>query len=603
MASLFAPQKIQGLDVTSFAQNYARRLAPKGIRFAGLGASVKPLTPSQEELLPYLQKEAEKQAKKKGLLQPVEALFNLLNRGQFLTAGIAQRILKNIEQDRPALENMPQTIKEAVTGKVQYDWEVVLFGGKHKGGEKYAGVVPWEPTTGAGKFGKGAAGFLANVLLDPLTYVGFGPARAAKVAATQYSKDAVKYFMKGISKEAKEALPEMIQKGFSKEVFTKKWGESVPGALKYMEKYAGGDITRFYSKIQKQAYKEALRKTSKELTEPLLKGFEKDLAEKGIAKGAKRLSKKRIKALTGEEDYLKKLIADLKKDPYAGAGTRAGRFMRAEFAVGERYPDWLKTMDKLKKRMGESKIGGTFSDAWWRLMNNPKSPVAALRKMFHVRNPYQKLVSIMERDLVEQSSYSMVAKGHRIGGIVDDLTDKEYTAVRDFMIKSQIMQEQAQRGAETIPIRAAELVQKYGKDINIDKVSKRIDELNRLTKEWWDFDKAAFEKGLVPKTGMWRDYLPEQRIGTGKKGATQMGAAAQTFTKERKVGWSGNIKSQVEKIKWMYGMDEEMAYKTLMGGGGELNIDLKDMLIRRALAQTRLEQRVNMIEKIGRAHV
>jgi len=579
----FPSQTIQGLDVGSFADKYAQKLYPARKKQTSFFPQPKQLTPSQQELLPYLQIEAEKKAKKKGLLQPVEALFNLLNRGQFLTAGIAQQVINNIEDNRPVMEDMPETIKQAVTGKVQYDWEVVLFGGKHRGGEEYEGLMPWDPTTGAGKFGKGAAGFIANVALDPLTYVGFGPSTAAKGAATRYADDVVKFAIRGIGKDAKKAIPEMVQKGFSKKLFAEKLGKSVPKALQYMQKYSGGDVTKFYSKLSKQAYKKALRTPGKELTDPLLKEFGEELGEKGVSKGAK--------------SYLEKTIAELKASPYAGAGQRAGRFMRAEFGVGERYPNWLKTMDKLKSRMAKSKIGGKFSDAWWGLMNNPKSPVANIRKMFHVRNPYQKLLSVMERDIISESSHSMVIKGERIMRSLDDLTDVENKAVRDFMIQSQIMQEAAKKTGE-VPLRASELVQKYGDKIDVDKVIKKITEINTMTKEWRQFNVEAYEKGLASKVGEWQDYLPEQRVGSmgAKRAGTQMGAAKQAYTRPRKAGWSGNIKAQVEKIKWMYGVDDATAKKVLMGGGGDLNVDLQDMLMRRAFAQTRFEQRINMIE-------
>ena len=577
----FPSQTIKGLDVTGFANKYAQKLYPT--KRQGFFPAPKPLTETQQELIPYLQAEAEKKAKKKGLLQPVEALFNLLNRGQFLTAGIAQRIVKNLEDDKPVMTDMPQTIKEAVTGKVQYDWETVLFGGQHRGGEEAEGIFPWEPETGAGKFGKGVAGFLANVALDPLTYVGFGASTGAKMAAGKYADDVVKFAIRGIGKDAKKAIPEMVQKGFSKKLFSEKLGKSVPEALKYMQKYSGGDVTKFYSQLSKKAYKQALRKPGKELTEPLLKEFEQELQEKGISESTK--------------SYLQKTIEELKAGPYAGAGQRAGRFMRKEFFVGERYPNWLKTMDKLKGRLAESKIGGTFSDAWWGLMNNPKSPVANIRKMFHIRNPYQKLTSIMERDIASETSHSMMIKGERIMGSLSDLTDVENKAVRDFMIQSQVMQEVAEETGE-VPLRAAELAQKYGKDIDVDKVIKKITNINEMTKEWRLFNKEAYEKGLASDIGDWMDYLPEQRVGSmgAKKSGTQLGAAKQAYTRPRKAGWSGNIKAQIEKIKWLYGVDDAAAKKVLMGGGGDLNVDLQDMLMRRAFAQTRFEQRINMIE-------
>ena len=557
------------------------------------------LTPSQQELVPYLQEEARKQAQRKGLLQPVEAIFDLLNRGQYLTAGITQKILRNIESGRPILEDMPKAIGDAVTGRVKSDWEVIFFGGKHKGGKEYEGLFPWEPSTGVGKFAKGAAGFGLNVFLDPITYLGFGPSTAARMAATKYSDDVVRLAIRGIGRNAKEVLPEMIQKGFNKEVLVSKLAKNLPEGLQYLQKYAGGDVTRFYSQLKKKAFREALRKPGKELSDKLLKDLEQELAErtgKRIIKAPKKGAKILRKA-ADPLDELRNTIAKLKAEPYAGAGQRAGRFMRKEFAVGERYPTWLQSMDKMMGRLRESKIGGTFSDAWWALANNPKSPVANIRKMLHIRNPYQKLLSILERDVVADFTDSLAKKGFQIDELTEDLTDAEMKLTVKSMVQSQILQERAKQSTKVVMMSATEIAQKYGKDVDIEKVTKAIDGINRMTGDWRQFNVAAYEDGLTSKIGEWMDYLPEQPTGkTGwKRSGTQLGTAESGFQHAREAGWAENIKSQVEKIKWMFGFDEELARKALVEGVGDLNFDLVSMLKRRAFGQARLEQRINMI--------
>jgi len=692
-------QRPSTFDLSQYSKGYSSQLRRSPI---GSQYTQKPLTQNQMDLLPYLESEVQKQAEKRGLWQPVEMIFNVLSRGQFLSANVVQQLATNIKQGNPLLAEMPEAIKGALSGQVEGDWKTVLFGGETEGGESFEGLTPWDPKTKLGKIGKNAAGFVANVALDPLTYVGFGATTGARAAAGKLRKDATMGFLKKLGRQADEVFPELIQKGFDKKAFLTKLTRSRAEGLDYLTKYATQDITRILKDVGDKAYKIGLRTPAAKITDDLLddmfnetvsrfgregtenimtdliakstsgKGPSKEMTDKfqklidttfgpsrpGVgpddairlgddtfrppnkqigtdfgpswpssARGGQAIGPPPTKAgpevmlkgnaenlLPPGADEVQKLLEYLGTNPYGGAGTRAGRVFRKELNVGERYPRWLKEMDALKKRMGGSKIGGKFSDAWWATLNNPKSPVSQIRNMLHIRNPYQKLLSVMEKDVQGSISNSMITKGERIMDIVEELPDEEKTIVSGAMIWSQMMQEKEHAALKGIkegvtetfskpyarPMRADEILSQVVEDPDqLKKLSDVVGQLNEITGEWDQYSRWAADEGFIPEPGFWQDYLPEQR--QSRKGFKRSGSALSTdnppHLRKRKKGWAGNISEQQRKIGWMYGLDDDEIAKVITSGGSDLNVDLQDMMLRRAFAQSRLEQRVTMIQQ------
>lgn len=689
----------QPFDLRKYSQAYVGSLGRASGALPGMPA--KPLTESQEQLLPYLHEEVQKEATRRGLLQPVEMLFDVLQRGQYLTANIAEQVVRNLRGGEPLLQGMPDAVKNALSGKVKGDWEVVLFGGKSPGGEQFEGIRPWQPTTRIGKAGRKVAGFVANVAADPLTYVGVGPATAARSAATKYSDDAVRVLINRLGRNADDLFPGLVQRGIDWNTFAKKFADNTVEGMAYLEKYAGEDLTKLYSKIKKEAYNYALRNPASKVTreslddlvdnvvsryhvgtedipgamgkmqppaqkalgttygEPINRQlgvdalptelrarqprvmFDTEWAKRGITErqfpdvvfDPEGLTKNVLPGSDAEK--ITKLLTQAPGNPYAGAGQRAMRIFRKEFAAGERYPGWLQKLDTMKQQFNESKIGGLFSDAWWSFLNNEKSPVAALRRMFHVRNPYQKMVSIMERDVLSDASYEMVNKGEQILYLVDELSDEERKAVTGAMVHSQVYQEVAKKQAkkaealrmgegnmfrgttgeaeemarmaagewaqEPVTMSAADIINKFapGDPNEAAKLTKIVDEINAMTNKWQDYMQWAKENGFCNDIGDWEDYLPIQpRSKTNwKKAGKSIGTAPPAYGRERKLGFSGHLKQQAEKIKFLFGVDEETAADLITSGGSNLNVDLQDMLLRRAFAQTRFEQRVNLIQQ------
>ena len=165
-------------DLLSGYRESLKKLRPRMPTMADLlkRRSSPRFTPYQQELIPYVQEAQEEREEERKRFRPVQQLFDLLSRGQYFTANIAKEITDSARTG----ESLPQAAKDAVvgawkgiTGQQKGTWEDVFFG---EGG--WMGETPEEERG----FAKKGLGFLANVLLDPLTYVSLGTAGFAKGA-------------------------------------------------------------------------------------------------------------------------------------------------------------------------------------------------------------------------------------------------------------------------------------------------------------------------------------------------------------------------------------------------------------------------------------
>jgi hypothetical protein len=148
----------------------------------------------------YIEEEEEKRKRKRGLMQPVEAVFDFLSRPQYAMANLATTIISAIRGDQPDVGAF-QAIGEGLSGKRKGDFENVLFGGKNRSGEQIEGLFGGFEEEATGFFDptqavRNVGGFLANVVFDPLSWVGVGPTRGAHAAAREFAKRAVKLFFR-----------------------------------------------------------------------------------------------------------------------------------------------------------------------------------------------------------------------------------------------------------------------------------------------------------------------------------------------------------------------------------------------------------------------
>lgn len=602
-------------------------------------------TAAQQELIPYIEEEAKKEANKRGLLRPVEFIFDILQRGQYLTANIAQAITDNVRGGKPIAQGLPRAVVGAISGRVKGDWKDVLFGGPDEQGRAVQGLFDWRPETKGGKFAKNLAGFAANVLLDPTTYLSFGSSTAAKQSATRFADDGVVAFIRKLTQNPKEYLPELIRKGIDDDALKAAGKLGDVEALQYLQQVAGDDITKIYSRLHRELYEKAVRLPNRELTEELRNKVIKDVSGFARKHGVENLPaapagrkllettalEPRKPTLPSTEVVASRAVDPIKfnQDLYSASGTRAWRFMRKEFGLKESYPGWLRRMDEVKQKFRKSGIGGKFSDAWWSFMNHSKSPVATLRKSLRIRNPYQKLLAVMERDVQERAFHGLLGDGEKINAIAKGLNDEEARAVTGAMMFSQVQQEKAKaaRAAikkkfgeaqplghqyaeamrtqaeglqEPVTLSAREIAQKFAPEESVDKVVSAIDEINKVSDEWLQFNRDAYERGLSSSIGEWEDYLPIQSNVSGgwQKPGRQLAGMQPAYTHARELGVGGHVQQQVEKLRWMFGegISDEQVAAAIANNFSDLNVNLQEMLTRRAFAQARFRQRVHLLD-------
>jgi hypothetical protein len=347
-------------------------------------------------LLPYVQEAEQKKERKRKWLQPIQLVFDILSRGQYMTANVAKQITRNLREGRPALEGVPREAWQGIAGKEKGDWSTVLWGGEEKGGEQFQGWgQKWgeklEKTWGGRRL-KGGLALAGNILLDPTTYIGFGPATGAKTAAREATEDVVKIATKRLAAELTEKAAgtagKELGEAAAKEVSGALLSKNLGKIKSTLGKLTGRNIDREMSEIIRATQKTAKRLPAPQLRQQML-GQAEDVAKRledatleVMARGGRPYAEA-IDVIRGEAPVVSDLTDLIKKlkgeSAYTGAGTRALRFMRKEFAVGERYPAALKAWDKAGEWFKQSKIGSLFNSAYWATITNPKSPVALFR--------------------------------------------------------------------------------------------------------------------------------------------------------------------------------------------------------------------------------
>lgn len=618
-------------QIEKYSRNYSRDYSS---RYASrYGSDEREPTQAELETYQYVLEEQKKRDKKKRLLQPVEAILDLLSRGQYVTANMVQNAVDVGQGERDKLE-LGKAAWEGLTGKRKGDYTDILED------------IGWEPETKAGKFARGAVGFLGNVFLDPTTYIGFGPAKAARTAASTYADDMTRIMMKHIGQNV-EQLPGAVLQKLNKETVKKLAEESPEQLAKYLSKHGGDDFARYMNDTYKELYRRGLRTPGEKLSAEMdvlarqvrgdfakaddvakvgddatrvvgqLEDANKYLPEgKGLQVGirdARYVDPEDIgktvtpdgKIMTEKERFLSFLDKIIEEAPerYSGAGMRSVRYLGKELHATTRNPLPLQAIDKARDAFKKSKVGGVYSDAVWSMLDRPGSVVGKLKRAFNIRNPYQQALEAVAADIREEVPVAVKNYADEIHKVLDPLSPDEKKLVRDKMIARQSgMREDVVEQATTKDVvkafRDGRYVDPSPKITEADKkIEDAVNKINDLTGRWKsDLDKYA-QEGLIKSVGDIENYLPIQEAGSDfyKKVGTIRGHMGPSFTRERSMDWPEHVKRQVEKLKWIWGVSDETAIKMVNEGFSDLNMDLEKMLVARAMGQAKVEARVNML--------
>lgn len=297
--------RIFGEEPRSSGRTSSRSL--RGLRGSARDRSkTRGLTDAELQTLPYLKEERAKQEKEFSLWTPLEAVFDLLSRGQYMTANVGEDIARVARGEDV---NILEGLWKGITGERKGDWKTTLFGGRDEGERgDFSGMFEetpdWMDATAdipiLGEIGsKDVIGFIANMLLDPTTYISFGATKAGKKAAQNYTEHAVKSTMRSAGNL--DEIAKFTRKGFDVDNYAKLIATNEKKAAKYLSAYATKkDMARFHNNIVKTAQKEAMQMTAKEAQEKLIKNALKnkdDFIEKASRGLAEKKDKKAVEFL------------------------------------------------------------------------------------------------------------------------------------------------------------------------------------------------------------------------------------------------------------------------------------------------------------------
>ncbi len=365
----------------------------------------KELTDSEKELVPFVKQERAKQEKEFSLLTPLELIFDILSRGQYVSANLGEDITKAI---RGKDVNLLESILSGLTGARKGTWKSTLFGGQDEGDtEKFSGIIENAPewtkaTLDVPLLGKINAqdvfGLIGDVALDPTTYLSFGATKAGRKAAEAYSEIAVKGALKQAGKI--EEIAKFARDTFDTGRFKELLEKNADSAVKYLSQHADKkNMAKFLDNVVKDAKNQAMKMTAEEAQQKLVKGIiqNKDeflkSASETLAKGKHDKNIKFLEDVLGSEEA-KKGIGSLSeyenslrilKDPnittdqakavyerllgQAESGGLAG--LKAESSLGKAIStvtDYAKEVEKMYsnefmqqfKGMGERSVANIF---------------------------------------------------------------------------------------------------------------------------------------------------------------------------------------------------------------------------------------------------
>lgn len=581
---------------------------------------------------PYLKQAEEEVKKKRRKINPLQLVLDLLQRGQYLTANMLDEALHS----GYASGDTDKWYKDVYDVLKAGIWEGLITG-KRKGNyqdilkEQAAGTKFAEkPIFGEGredKFlgkttGADVTGFLANILLDPLTYVSFGATTGAQTAAKTFADDTVrltakafkslgddatKAALKGLTSVSDDVLKQ-LGKSFDPAVYKKLLGESAEKAHKYLLKHSD-DLARIQNRVYKEAYDHALRTPAEQLQREMAErttGVSKLMeAEKSVPavynKDFAKMSQQAFETTPPPWQRANELLEKIGQHDYRHGGETAMRFMGKEVGVGVREP-WIgkKAWNSVKDTFRSSQLGQKLSDAFYAINN--RGVIGEIRNKFGIRNPYQKLIRQDELYQIHDAEGLFTELAQRYGRMtadvprkVQDVTKKIFEASEQF--NKDLMEQGANlswRQALSHPEVREYIARELGED-GFDSVARYGADIEELLQEMLHKERQWERLGWsVPDEIL--NYIPavyrDQMEGIGQR---TVGAS---FTKTRKLTRQEAMSEQAAKLTYMFGVTHKEAMDLVEAGAGAYVTDLNELMLTRMMTHARMQSKVNMVEKL-----
>lgn len=581
----------------------------------------------------YAKEEKAKQQKRK--IQPLKMLFDILSRPQYVTANIAEEVSRSIQTGEPigqAARDVITGIWQGLTGERKGDWEKILFGGQAEGGATFTGWFP-----GAGeqlskpliKLRPGAQGeergilrpskwigLAANIVMDPTSWVGLGPAKAAKASARQFAEDAVKVATKEMSETG---VPRIIM-----DTLAKIDPSSVKNVQQLAKRIVGkANPAKALDDLYKQAYKTALKTPGTELRSILQTSIDDlprietpdPMAMAGITE----------EAPFGLEELMKRIA---NPQSYGGGGKRAVSVLGREFNIGVRQPNIVeRSFETVKSAINTSTPGQKVSDAWWAVMN--KGPIGALRRSLGFRNPYATILHLKDRSIQQGFHTKEQMELRTVNDVLGKLSRQEQNELGEIIDKAWVAERARRKENAQIlampelkpmwddikadePITVTNILNnpvKYGikqdAAVRLRGVAERVQELTRR----WRVENERFVKdGSLPEFGELLNYVPKHERGDSMYYVGSHLGGKQPFVKRKTQSIGENVEEARLATDLVFGdvirksiEGTSVTYKEALDkfitdhGFANISTDFYEMMMHRAVAQSRAWKRNEMV--------
>jgi len=520
--------------------------------------------------MPFIEAEKQKHDRRRGLLQPVEAIFDVLSRGQYAAANVGDEIRRALfEGDQTSLGELGGAAYRGFSGQQKGDWEDVFFAN-----------TPKEDRTTIQK----GIGFLGNVILDPFNFLGVGPTRKAISAAREFSRRAVEQGARRLTNLGRMAS--LAQKNFDAVEYARLLKDAPQQAGEYALRHGGANVAREMDTLSRKAFQEGLRTPGPELRSNFVgrlndeaaaiidfqsTGLVESYMEREITSMTRRLGKggmsektaltvqKRLDLFTTKGDEvlekyssgvrrvldgsspevrlpkwlreraddvvekrltpIRDTILDTEADKFfdleQGLGERGITTFGGEFGKGVRQPNVItKQWQDLKLTFGTTPLGEKFSDAWWWVLNN--KGVGTIRRAIGFRNHYQKMLNVKQADqragLTDRISRDVLKVRHAIGETTEDTRQIYLRLAGIAEVESAALTQARGQKAEVLIddlLLREDILQRFGYgQADLGEVSALAARISNVTRPWAQEYSVWSAGGYVKGMGDIVEYLP-----------------------------------------------------------------------------------------------
>jgi hypothetical protein len=566
-----------------------------------------------DTLAPFVEQQKQAAKNKISLLQPVKWIFDILSRGQYLTADVGESIIKSVRTGEPLGQAAQDALTAAlagITGRVKGDWQNVLFGGKNEGEDKsFEGLFP---DTKLPTWAKKVIGFVADVALDPTSYISFGATGAARSVAKNAAEEATRIAIKELGEGGK--LIGAMQKGLDVARVEELAAKGSFEELSKIVSKSSPDISKYLNDIYKNTFSQALRMPAEDI--------QKMLAER--AGKASELSPQIAESLAP-------LMERLKTGFGAGAGTVG--FKLGPFGIGQdvgikpaSQSMAIRAWDTVSNMFKNSPVGEGLDKAWWAINNH--GPLKAIRDAFGIRtgNPVSQWahdLMLSKGDRTRAWTGQAMKEAFQVGQEVSPELQKPlmdaYMIAESF--KKAIPEEGALAEIDAIiknPTMVRNIIEQSPKIANdqrryllsmiddlastvtqggSDNLIRAAESLKGLTESWTMTTKEAVAKGIFPKEHYMEDYLPN--LYKNPQDFAAMKGAGTGFNQSRKFTKTQATTQEINWFQHLFNLDQETAARLVRKNHlGSLVTDLPSMLVYRAQAEARLRSRIALVDDL-----